>query len=385
MGKFSILLCDSDEVYAKRLATGLQKQFRESVSVKMCTDVIDRGGQAMDADLLLSSKMPQESWRQIHPQCICVLLDEGEGKEPELTEDCALQTRLLQEAQMSNVWQGSIFKYQSVSRIARLLQSFLPAATVPSAGTGIGFQQLWYGVISPIRHESVIPFACTLTSLLGEEKRVLLVVLMEFSGIVPLLELEAGQEMEKLLLRLRQKERLERIPFPRVHVLPDFDLLHGPDNPMILYELDEQDVTRLLEHIQNNRKYDAVVWVAGNMIRGIGELFHRSEKVFSIEKTDAYSLCCQREFSGFFEKLLQEGADKPVSVRLPVYAGEQTGEHLLWQWKHSGIGEVVRRHLKGESVNGTMDGVVTKKDFRAVGRERRDFRPDADGADWWTD
>ncbi|MBQ8662574.1 MAG: hypothetical protein IJ471_01825 [Eubacterium sp.] len=385
MGKFSILLCDSDEVYAKRLATGLQKQFRESVSVKMCTDVVDREGQAMGANLLLSSKLPRESWRQAHPDCICVLLEEGEGKAPEVGTEYAPSPELLQEDRLADVWQGSIFKYQSVSRIARLLQNFLPTAATPGTGTGVGFQQLWYGVLSPVRHESTIPFACTLAGLLGEEKRVLLVVLMEFSGVVPLLELEAGQEMETLLLRLRQKERLERIPFPMVHVLPDFDLLHGPDNPMVLYELNEQDVTRLLEHIQRNRKYDAVVWVAGNMIRGIGELFSRSEKVFSLEKTDAYSMCCQREFDNFFKKLLQEGVDRPVSVRLPAYAGEQTGEHLLWQWKHSGIGQVIKRHLKGESVDGTMDGVVTKKDFRTVGREWRDFRSDADGADRWTD
>lgn len=383
MGKFSILLCDSDEVYSKRLATGLQKQFREQVSVRTCSNVFDRNGQAIEADLLLGSRLPEEAWRQKHPHCIYVLLDEGETPGCGMVEEDGTNRSAVED--VSKLWKGSVFKYQSVSKIARVLQAYLPAQTKGMAGTGVGLRQVWYGVVSPVRHESMIPFACTLAGAIGKEKRVLLVVLMEFSGILALLELEPGWEMEALLLRLRQRESLQQIPFPGVYVLQDFDLLNGPENPMILYELSELDITRLMERIQDCRQYDAVVWVGGNMMRGIGELFCRSEKVFSIEKTDAYSKCCQKEFEQFFNKLLPGDSDCLVNVRLPILSGNQTGEHLLWQWNRSVIGDAVRRHLKGDMADGIVDGNVTKEDFRTIGPERRDFGRGADGADPWSD
>lgn len=385
MGKFSILLCDSDEVYAKRLAYGLQRQFREQVSVRTFSGSFDADGQEVSADLLLGSRLPGHNWRLHHPNCIYIWLDEGDGAEHSGQADGGNALTDPETDGASDVWQDSIFKYQPVSKIARTLQSYLPVQTGKQLGCQTKLRQLWYGVVSPTRHPSMLPFACSLASCLGEKKRVLLLVLMEFSGIFSLLELRPGQGMETFLLRLRQRDSLERIPFPMVHVVGDFDLLNGPDNPMILYELNEADILRLIERIQICRQYDAVVWVGGNMMRGIGEFFRQSEMVFAVERGDRYSQCCQQEFMTFFEKMNQKDMDHLRCVRLPVLAGTQTGEHLLWQWNHSVIGEIARKAVEGESLDGADDGVVSKEDFRTVGPEWRDFRPGADGEDPGTD
>lgn len=369
MGKFSILLCDSDEVYAKRLATGLQRQFRELVSVRTCSDLA-RMEPGTEADLLVGNQNPEEDFLKLHPQCVCLWLDEGSGLEKSMEKAGGLNTSDGYEQNTEpQIWQGSVFKYQSVSKMAKVLKQYFPHSVRGGTVAGTGIRQLWYGVVSPVRHPSILPFACTLAGELGREKRVLLMVFMEFSGICQLLEISESTGMESFLFRLRQREQISEIPFPQVSILPGFDLLCGPDNPMVLYELNDQDVNRLMERIQFCQEYDAVVWVGGNMLQGIGELFHRSEHIFAIGKGDRYSRCCQREFEMFFDKLQQGDTESLINVRLPEVFGTQTGEHLLWQWEHSAVGDEVRRVLKGEETDGSMDGSVSKEDFTTVGHE----------------
>lgn len=412
MGKFLVLLCDSDEVYVKRLAAGLRRQFREQVTVQTCTslDVPLREGdsgslqqmgnrnsiqQMASPGVLVTSQCPETKWREGNPGWVCLWLDDGVEKQKEkkeiikkIDEEAVIGTRAgLTTSQDSGIWQGRIQKYQSVSKIAKALQQYLPQEKNKRPIPGTCKTQEWYGVVSPVRHESMLPFACSLAGTLSKERKVLLVVLMEFPGLCQWLGLagdvdvtvgsgiEAGLSMDSFLYQLRKEDRLERIPFPFVRKLQEFDLLMGPENPMVLYELNEQDISRLIERMQLCQEYDAVVWVAGNMLCGIRELFGKSEKIFSVEKNDPYSCCCQKEFAAFFEKLKLENEDSLMKVNVPVIKGMQTGEHLLWQWEHSAIGEQTRRLLEGEEVrplskgeetDGTLGGAFAKKDFRTT-------------------
>lgn len=336
MGKFSILLCDSDEVYTKRLAAGLKRKFREQIQVWTYSSVSEKEMASMEADLVLGNQMPDKNWQSEHKKCVYLWLAEPDVDTiPDVI--CA----------------EKVFKYQSVSELARILQNYLPTQIVKVVEGTVNKNQQWYGVISPVRCQEMIPFACTLASKLGEQKRVLLLALMEFSGITSLLGLDPGQGMEPFLLQLRQKERLEQVRFPEVHGLLGFDLLTGPNNPIVLYELNEMDVLHMIERICAETQYDCVVWVGGNMIRGIDILFAKSKQIFLLGKKDAHSKCCQQEFEQFFQMQQSEKEEKLTRTYLPVLAQEQTGMHLLWQWSHSVIGEMVDRLLKGDEKYGS--------------------------------
>lgn len=352
MGKFSVLLCDAQEVYVKRLAAGLKRLFQEQVQVSCCSSMEELGAD-FEVDLLLSSQIPPSGWLEKREHCTCLWLDDRE----DVAEGFP--------------WKDCVYKYQSVAKIGKVLQSYLPQCWQGGhLGQGVK-RQLWYGVVSAVRHEQMLPFACCLASEISTTGKVLVVVLQEFSGLQQYLELGEGSQMEAFLYQLRKKEAWWQVPLPQVSVLPSFDLMLGPENPMVLYELNDQDIQRLMECIRNHRQYDAVVWVAGNMMPGMEQLFLRSQQVYSIEKQDCYSRCCQQEFDAFYRKLIPTETVPLVKVSLPAMLDGQTGQHLLWQWEHSGVGEVVRSLWKGDLWHEDMDAGASQADFRAVKHEGR--------------
>lgn len=334
MGKFSILLCDSDEIYVKRLATGLQKFFREQVFVQLTTD-ISILEQCRDVQLLLTSKLPS----------ICEI---GQA------ENCKVV--FLHEGQEEIVHKESIYKYQSITQIGKELMKYMPRSKAATMGANAGSNQKWYGVLSPVRHKSMIPFGITLAQQLSVGKRTLVLIFMEFSGIGSWLGVSTDAGAEDWLLDLRHAagESFLQLPFAKVHQLPAVDVLHVTSTPMVLYELTEEDVHRLIQRIQCCDQYDAVVWISGNMLRGMKELLQTSGQVFCIEDRDGYSRCCQQEFIQFFQKLGHK-EEQLKRISLPVLHGMEPGEHLLLQWKNSVIGEEVRNYLKGDVENGTFD------------------------------
>ena len=349
MGKFSILICDPDEVYVKRLAAGLQRQLKEKAIINT-TDHCSGESLSCEGEvhLLLSSEVPEFQWRMQHENCTFIWLDGGDEDGQKMTE--------------------RIYKYQSVSQIGRELVKYMPAQRSRGKRLGVSSGQRWYGVVSPARHESMIPFSVALAQQLNEERQTLVLLFMEFSGVGSLLGLSQNTGMEEFLLGLRQQEKdhFEQVPLPEVHQLPGLDLLNVTDNPIILYELVEADVEKLIERIQCCGQYEAVVWVAGNMLQGIESLVQVSERVFSIEKGDSYSRCCQDEFSCFFEKL---NVDQQVlcPVMLPVLQGIEPGQHLLLQWKLSPIGAIAKECLKGVKEHGSVDRDYAQSDPESVG------------------
>ncbi len=367
MGTFSILLCDSDKVYANRLAAGLQRQFQKTISVRTVSDFAEVG-ESVEADVVLGNRLPDSDWRQDHPNCTYIWLDEGAGAGSKVLKD-------------EGVWQTCVFKYQSVSKIASALQGYLPTRPIQRLSVMKEQRQRWFGVVSPDRHASTIPFACSLASQLGKNQRVLLLDFMEFSGMLSLLEIDSHPGIESFLLRLHQNDSLEEIPFPLSYGIKDFDLLHGPDNPMVLYELNEMDIGRLIEYIQVNTRYDNIVWVGGNMIPGIDNLFDTSKRIFCVSGEDRYSICCRQEFEVFFKKVQQGDKEVLSLVKLPVLGGMYTGEHLLWQWNHSVIGDTVKRFVKEEISDGTVGEWTSKEDIRSVGGRSGSFRQGFDVSD----
>ena len=184
MGKFSILLYDSDEIYAKRLAAGLQKMFRERVAIHMVTDT----GKPMDLrdmQLVLASDMKFQEGDTAGNNVVYIYLDGGEDSAEELD------------------WNGRIFKYQSVSKIGKALTKYMPDQIFGTTLSSGQEHKRWYGVVSPVRHGSMLPFAVSLAQQLSVGKRVLLLVFMEFSGITAMLGLEEQADMEQFILEKR--------------------------------------------------------------------------------------------------------------------------------------------------------------------------------------
>lgn len=338
----SIILCDMDQGYIRMLAAGLKKFFDTNVWIQTCSH----------ASELIAADTDMTSDRII----LC-----GQAEDMMISEEMAWKGHFIrlkgdvnEEETVDIKWEDEIYKYQPVSQIAARLQPYFPDWNRQKRKSGIKKAQNWYGIFSVCRHESVIPFVCSLAKKLGEQQKVLVVLLTQFCGISGLLELEHSCDTEHFFLRLQQCEQEEilQVALPQVLSFQAFDLLTEPENPQVLYEMSGRDIQALIARLEHSQ-YDSIVWAAAAVIPGIIQLFERSRRLFFIEKTDTNSVCCQREFEKFCNKLSQpEWEEKTRHVCLPVYGQMECGEHLLWQWSQSAVGSAAEQYAKEELTDG---------------------------------
>ena len=299
MENLSVILFDSDAEYARRLASVLKTLLGPAVIVRT---------------------QREESGRK--------------------AEDC-VRIRMVkrQKEQEEVIWEEEIYKYQPVSGIAGRIKEQFPPEQKRKYYVRTESSQLWYGVYSPCLHESTVPFLCTLAGKLGEKRKVLVIVLAQFCGISRLLGLEGGSDTERLFLELRRcgEKEISSVRIPQPVALHGFDLLTAPENPEVLFELEGQDIRRLIARLEDSG-YGAVVWLAEEMVQGIEYLIARSRYLLCPDKKDTGSACRREEFEAFCRKLPVDGLVKKIRyLTLPVFAQMECGEHLLWQWKESAL------------------------------------------------
>lgn len=352
MGKFSILICDSDACYSRRLAAGLRRIFQDKALI--------RTAEAYCPQLLRKDTMVQ------------FVLAAEEQEQESLPEKGCIWIRLDEEADASESVCNRIYKYRAVSWISRELIRYLPESCRVVNRVDVEAVK-WYGVLSPVRHEALLPFAFSMARALDAGCQTLVLLLMEFAGAERLLGRSASGGQEEFLLQLRQKAQDERIEQASVQMMepeilrfPGFDLLNLTMNPMILHELTEEDLQRIRKWICASGQYQRVVWAAGNVLQGVPELLQDSEQVYVVEKADGVSRCCQWEFDTFLDKLQVE-SERVFRLRLPVPEWTEPGEHLLLQWEQSMIGETVRRCLRGGDACGASDRGTAESDIRPAG------------------
>lgn len=316
MENIFVILYDSDEIYVRKLAVMLQNFMDPGVFIRT---VIQKDGERPG-------------------DCVSVRLVRG----TEETKDAVL-------------WEEDIYKYQPVTGIAGRIRSRFPAQERKRNFVRKAERQLWYGVVSPCRHESAAAFMCTFAAALGEKKKVLAVLFTQFCGLSGLLELEPGCDVEGFYLELRRcsEDEAGKVDLPEFSALPGFDLMPEPNNPAVLYELGREDILRLTQRLLCS-EYEAVVWMAEGAFCGMECLLRISRHVFLAEKSDTASMCRQQEFEAFVRKMADSGWDEKVRrLHLPVFAQMECGEHLLWQWRESALRAEAEKWMEEDAEYGS--------------------------------
>lgn len=327
MGSFSIILLDSDAGYVNRLAAALKKYVPEQTMIYVfCDEAQMLNCQTFQEAVLCCGIVPTVPLKDLFPHLVLYFL-QGEPEEG-LEQD----------------WDKVIFKYQSVRKIvAQIAGSSRKGRIQPISSTE---SQQWYGVISPCHHENAEAFAITLAQILGNRKPTLLIMLSEFSGIKELFEIPETTVMEQLVLQLRknipQADRTERYTFR----LGDISVLCLPENPSMLYELTRADIEKLEYFIRKETEAEAVVWFLGSLFWFGMDLMKSCQKMFCLEKRDIISRCQSEAFYDFVRKgYMNTQIAMPESLEMPVISFAEKGEHLLWQWKNSVLGEEIKKRI----------------------------------------
>ena len=379
MEGLSILLYDRDADYIRNLARSLRKFIDPSIGIETYSDAerlrktgifpetkrkgdgkySDLTGKRTEIDGCKENYLEKEQSIDVQEGQV-IVPDSGRGKsssshiEQRFGDKFGFRVSQNGNKEFPSDNLELIYKYQPVTQIAQLLQQALPKIQQNVQEQHLRMKQRWYGIFSLDRQDAAMAFSCSMAGILGENRKVLLLVLTQFSGIGQLLSKEQGCDTEGFFLQLRraQVDEFQQITMPEVLVFSDFELLKEPENPEVLCELEPEDLQKLIRYLDGSA-YDAVVWIAGQALRGMRQLLERSSRVFVPETADAYSICRQQAMEHYCRKLPGNLWEEKVrSIFFPDCEKSECGEHLLWLWRQSTIGQKAEACIKESEADG---------------------------------
>lgn len=334
MSALLLILYDAEETYAKSLAAGLKYYLQGQAGIRLVKnrEELISSSDFTEDTVLLSGDLSLFELKKLNSDLkFCYLASE----EYETVSDNEVR------------WDYYLYKYQSVQAIARaVISRFGPQNRVYQRKSDE--MEEWYGIVSAAHHEMMIPYSLAMASILAEQKKVMWVGLAEFCGISGLLGLEHMYDTGDLFGRLRAGFATEDEQRQSVIWVENLGILEPPENPMILYELQENDLLSLTRYIRGYRQVDAVVWLVGNLFPGSVWLLNQCRRIFSLEKGDVCSRCLNQEFRTFLERLNQQEVVSYETVTAPSLLSMEPGLHLLQQWANSSMGGEIRKRFGKE-------------------------------------
>ena len=344
MNKIAVAVCDTDREYRDRFVTYLVERKAEEYAVSAFS---------MPEKLL-------EALEEEKPDlAIC-----GTGFE-EMAERLAgydIPVLVLQEtmadAVAESVTYGSvpescrgICRYQSMEVILHEVQ----VMTLTGAGSrrmenvGTGMEVI--GVYSPICHEMQMPFSMVLSSVLAKQRRILYINLMQNTGFLQLFDSQAEYDIGDLTLRLRRGTTESEQFFQSIYEMGDFSYVAPFRNPEQLGEFQMDDYRKLLAHLEENTKFDTVVFDFGTGIPSIAAFLEECSSIYCPVKEGYFYECQKAEFVHYLEQVKPDGMSERLQfVNLPFTAkGIRGGGNMLEQLVWSEFGDYIRDYLAGDA------------------------------------
>ena len=344
MNKIAVAVCDTDREYRDRFVTYLVERKAEEYAVSAFS---------MPEKLL-------EALEEEKPDlAIC-----GTGFE-EMAERLAgydIPVLVLQETMADAVAEpvtyGSvpescrgICRYQSMEVILHEVQ----VMTLTGAGSrrmenvGTGMEVI--GVYSPICHEMQMPFSMVLSSVLAKQRRILYINLMQNTGFLQLFDSQAEYDIGDLTLRLRRGTTESEQFFQSIYEMGDFSYVAPFRNPEQLGEFQMDDYRKLLAHLEENTKFDTVVFDFGTGIPSIAAFLEECSSIYCPVKEGYFYECQKAEFVHYLEQVKPDGMSERLQfVNLPFTAkGIRGGGNMLEQLVWSEFGDYIRDYLAGDA------------------------------------
>lgn len=261
--------------------------------------------------------------------------------------------------------EGHIFRFRSCERIYRDIRKkcldfgFYPQKVVR------GRKQTWYAVTTDGAVGGLLAFSLTLARILSSRERVLFVSFTECSGMRQLFYLDPDPDLSDLILELRKDETSSPEAF--AGRLGPFDYLLAPENPMILHEINGEDIERLLRAIGGCGTYGSVVFAVGTSVCGSSQIFSAAGRI--IHLTDQGLLHeCARDARLAFVRRCVKGDVQVKQIRVPEICVKNQGEELIEDWLEEPVGRAARSCLmEDEEKRGLQDGEEESYDKRLAG------------------
>ncbi len=350
-------VCDCDEAYVKRFAFYIRKHHPEQIVIYTYTklEAFMEGLLQNRFEIVLLGKGFEAAKEGIRQYRIPVLhlAEEVVVEEASTTEYNGAKGMGYCVAEQSNYQQPeekSILKYQSAENIIHeIYRACEPEEEVFQAKHKKRENMEWIGVCSPIQHEMQMPFAVTLASLLSEQKKVLYLNLMECAGFLELFQLEGERNLGDLFVKIRQN-RLSAEGFWQM-VSQNETLFYIPPviNPEYLHQLRKEEYVKLMDFIEQETDFEAVILDIGSAIEGMFDILSYCNEVYALMKNGPFPECRRAQFE---QAVRYSGHDALLEKMQMIYLPYSSAQvvpamGLLDQFKWSELGDMVRKYRFG--------------------------------------
>lgn len=243
--------------------------------------------------------------------------------------------------------ESGICRYQSCEKLYQeIALRCQKMKCVPFAGV-CREKQKWIVMTADVTAAVLLAFSITYTQLLRQKAKVLYLNLSECSGMEYLFCLETGVDLSDLVMALRESPDICLDAY--VRQLEQLDYIMPPRNPMILHELREDDVQKLLQAIQHHNRYEYVVLAIGNTCCGCEQFFQMSEFLFHLTEEGVIQENSRCEWNRFIRLCLRERQMEAEQVYVPKIHADSCGIHLLDEWMEGPVGQLAKEYLVKES------------------------------------
>ncbi|MCI8390692.1 MAG: hypothetical protein HFI35_08445 [Roseburia sp.] len=358
MDKITIAVCDSDEEYRNRFTSYLAEHKAEELMVcaYSAPDAFFSAADRNRFDVAVFGSGFTKELAENRGIPILLLSDTRTLREDRTAEGMSGQRdrELPQQEKTKELPAGAkvreVFRYQPIEAILREIWIAAGAGSPSEKKTVRGTTGIEViGVYSPMRHEMQMPFSVVLADRLAEKEKVLYINLIAGSGFMELFCLDCSYDLGDLVLCLRNGRtgtgafRKSVCEMSHLYYIPPFA------NPENLHDFSVNDYTGLLDYLEQQTDFEAVVFDFGDGLDQFAGMLARCTSIYCPMKEGFFFECQMAHFAAYLEKESGEVAKEQLNrVVLPysarrIHGGSDVLGQLLW----SEFGDYVRNYLAG--------------------------------------
>lgn len=332
MKKIRLGIYIEDSEYGDRLTCYFMNHYKDQLEIHMYTMKEQLEHLEGEIDIMLSSELDQ--WNNKYIPLI------------QIVEETPIESE-----------EGIYFveKYQEVNRIVEEILKHVGGEVrdLKSEGSLIGQTRL-ISVYSLADNQYQMPFAMTLSSILSENEKVLLMDFQENSGLSRMLEQSVEHNLDELLVMAESgRYSTNRITscIGRKHKL---DYVYPIENTECLCEINTVICNNLLQMLGKEMHYGCIVLNMGTRFKGFFDILDRCSDIYLVQKKGGISQWREYEFT---EELIERGLSNVVEriklIEPPVITTPvSTCDKLVELWKWNEFGDVIRNMTRGISCAG---------------------------------
>ena len=332
MKRVRIGLCVGDREYGDRFTGCLMNHYREQLELHIYTEMESLWQDVADFDVILLSDYEGEIGSPAKGKPVIYLYDREEDVELRQEEGVHF-----------------VDKYQEVNKIVdEILKQIGEEIKNVCQNGSLQRKYQMIAVYSLAENEYQLPFAVTLSSILSEKERVLLVDMQENSGLSQLVECDGGAGLEELLVMAESGTYSKSRIVSCIGHLDRADVVYPVHNTECLCEAQCGTYQKLLQLLAKEQDYSTLILNLGSRFVGFFELLSSCQSVYFMKSRGGLGQWREKEFLEEVAKHGKEWSSKIKEIEIPPATSPVIScERLVEQWKWNEFGDSIRRMMPG--------------------------------------